>query len=189
MEREPGSESVHQPPRQAPDAWPSKEALDMFKFYEEAAEKAKQHAWSATTWILALNAGILAFAFDFFGKNFGRPGFVVLEIASAIVGLGLSGFLVYLLYEAGRHIRHYWTSANTIAAFQPSLESFIGANEAEKVRQARKARIKYEAGFPAFCLRLQLLAALFALVHVGTAAFLVYLAMNEPAGIHVQATP
>ena len=41
-------------------------ALDVFKFYEEAAEKTKGHAWSQTTWILTLNAGILAFSLNLF---------------------------------------------------------------------------------------------------------------------------
>lgn len=34
--------------------------LETFKFYEEAAEKAKAHAWSQTTWLLSFNAALLA---------------------------------------------------------------------------------------------------------------------------------
>jgi hypothetical protein len=41
------------------------QTLAAFRFYEEAAEKSKSHAWSQTTWILALNAGIMAFSLKF----------------------------------------------------------------------------------------------------------------------------
>jgi hypothetical protein len=37
------------------------QALAMFKFYEEAAERTKAHAWAQTTWILTLNAGFWRF--------------------------------------------------------------------------------------------------------------------------------
>lgn len=41
--------------------------MEFFKFYEAAADKAKERSWSLTTWVRALNAAILAFSFDFFG--------------------------------------------------------------------------------------------------------------------------
>jgi hypothetical protein len=153
-------------------------ALDLFKFYETAADKAKQHAWSATTWILAFNAAILAFSFDFFGKHAGKPGFVVIEIASAFVGVGLCAYLTYLLKETGTHIAHYWTSANRLAADQASLVPFIGADEAEKVRTES---VRYRASFPNFCRRLQMLACLFALVHLGSAYLLIHHGAKAPA--------
>src|SRR6266849_1105077 len=82
-----------------PEALTPERAIELFKFYEAAAERAKDEAWSLTTWILALNAAILGFAFDFFSKNGEKPGFDVVEIACALVGVRLCVLLN--LYVAG----------------------------------------------------------------------------------------
>jgi len=138
------------------------QTLAAFKFYEEAAEKAKSHAWSQTTWILALNAGIIAFSLKFYAEHPKVPGFLLIEIISAGVGIVLSAFLIYLLQELGGHISHYWTTSNKIAAAYPPLRSFIGEKDADQALTPH-----YRAGFPAFCRRLQLLAGLFIAAHVG----------------------
>jgi hypothetical protein len=135
---------------------------DLFKFYEEAAEKAKALAWSQTTWILTLNAGIMAVSLDFYAKNGTHPRLILIEGISAGVGVVLCLFLVYLLHELGGHIRHYWTTSNRIAASNEHLVAFISPSDAEAARVAR-----YRAPFPAFCRRLQWLAGLFVVAHVG----------------------
>ena len=56
-------------------------SMELFKFYEAAADKAKERSWSLTTWVLALNAAILAFSFDFFAEHADSPAFVVIEAA------------------------------------------------------------------------------------------------------------
>ena len=84
------------------------QTLNLFKFYEEAAEKAKAHAWSQTTWILTLNAAILGFSVNFYASNSDKPAFFAIELLSSGVGVVLCGFLVYLLNELGGHISHYW---------------------------------------------------------------------------------
>jgi hypothetical protein len=60
-----------------------------FKFYEEAAEKTKAHAWSQTTWILALNAGILAFSLQLYVEHASAFAFIPIEIICALVGIAL----------------------------------------------------------------------------------------------------
>lgn len=152
-------------------------SMELFKFYEGAADKAKERSWSLTTWVLALNAAILAFSFDFFAKNATSSAFIVIEAASAAVGIALCGFAIYMLRETGRHISHYWTSSNKIAAAEPSLEAFIGAEEAQRARN----QANYQAPFPKFCLRLQFLAAAFAIVHLGAGVLLIYHAVAQPA--------
>jgi hypothetical protein len=124
-------------------------SMELFKFYEGAADKAKERSWSLTTWVLALNAAILAFSFDFFAKNARSPAFVVIEAASAIVGIALCAFIFYLLREAGSHISHYWTSSNRTAAAEPTLELFIGPLRRHKKR-GRSATIALHS-LPSVC--------------------------------------
>jgi hypothetical protein len=146
------------------------ESMDLFKFYEGAADAAKERSWSITTWTLALNAGILAFSFDFFAEHAGSRAFVDIESACAVVGTALCGFLIYMLHEFGGHIAHHWESSNRIAAADRRLEPFIGTKEANKVRADGS---RYKVPFPPFCRRLQYLAVGFAFVHVVTAFLLI----------------
>ncbi len=141
--------------------------LEIFKFYQEAAEKTKVHAWSQTTWILTLNAGIMVFSLSFFAEYRTAPAFLFIEVLSAGVGVVLSGFLIYLLYELGKHIRNYWTQSNRIAAGYAPLRRFVGEDNAKAAE-----RPNYCAKYPAFCIRLQMLAALFVVAHVGWAIVL-----------------
>ena len=137
------------------------QTFEAFKFYEEAAEKTKGHAWTQTTWILALNSGILAFSIDFYSKHADLPGVRYIEFVSTSIGLILCGFLFYLIGELGKHIRNYWTSSNKMAAKYPPLTPFIGQEDAIKAKN-----VCYRASFPRFCRRLQLLTILFAAVHI-----------------------
>jgi hypothetical protein len=95
--------------------------VELFKLYEAGAEKAKERAWTSATWVLSLNAAILAFDFDFFQKSGRTPVFAIVEGLSALVGVGLCFFLVILLQNFGKYIRHYWTSSNKIAVQVPWL--------------------------------------------------------------------
>jgi hypothetical protein len=144
--------------------------LELFKFYEEAAEKAKAHAWAQTTWILAINAGIIGFSVTFFADKCGEPGFFVIECLAAGVGVVLCAFLLDVVTELGGHISHYWTSSNTIAASYPPLTQFISADDAKHA-----ASLGYRAGFPRFCRRLQVLACLFLLAHVAWLTFVLHM--------------
>lgn len=74
------------------------QALEAFKFYEEAAERTKGHAWSQTTWILTLNAGILAFSLNLYAEYSTKIPFIaflVIEWISCIAGLTLCGMLFF----------------------------------------------------------------------------------------------
>jgi hypothetical protein len=144
--------------------------LETFKFYEEAAEKAKEHAWSQTTWLLSLNAALLALSVTLYLDHRDDSGYLLLEAVFAVVGVALCGFLIYLLRELGKHIQHYWTTSNRLAASTPMLQSFISPKEMAKTRGA-----DYRADFPAFCRRLQVLAGLFGFAHVGLWALMVCL--------------
>jgi hypothetical protein len=144
------------------------QAFEAFKFYEEAAEKTRTHAWSQTTWILTLNAGIIAFSLNFYAQHSTNPAFLPIELVAVGVGLVLCLFLIYLLQQLGGHISHYWTTSNKLAAGYPPLKPFISEKDA---RQAGKP--DYRAPFPAFCRRLQFLAVLFMAAHLGWAVVVV----------------
>ena len=144
--------------------------LETFKFYEEAAGKTKAHAWTQTAWILTLNAGVIAFSLDLYLEHANDRAFLVIEFISAGVGIMLCVYLLYVLWELGRHIRNYWTSSNKIAVDAPLLVSFISEDDA---RQAKKAG--YKAQFPPFCRRLQYLTVLFLLAHVGWLLFVIFM--------------
>ena len=145
------------------------QTLDLFKFYEEAAEKAKAHAWAQTTWVLTLNAAILGFSVTFLASHYENPSFIAIELLSSGVGVVLCAFLLYLLSELGGHISHYWRSSNRIAAGYAPLIPFVGESNANAARAA-----DYEVPFPAFCRRLQYLAALFLVAHIGWIGFVAY---------------
>lgn len=152
------------------DAMSPDQTLDLFKFYEEAAEKTKAHAWAQTTWVLTLNAAILGFSVNFLASNSDTRAFFGIELLSSGVGVVLCGFLWYLLNELGGHISRYWASSNRIAAGYSPLIPFIGEKNANAAR-APSSRVP----FPSFCRRLQYLAILFILAHIGWLVFVAYI--------------
>jgi hypothetical protein len=148
----------------------SSEKLEIFKFYEEAAEKTKAHAWTQTAWILTLNAGVIAFSLNLYLEHADNSAFLIIELVSAGVGIVLCWYLFYVLSELGSHISNYWTFSNKIAAGLPALVPLIGDDIA---RQAKE--VNYRADFPRFCKRLQALAMLFLFAHFGWALFVTVL--------------
>jgi hypothetical protein len=156
-----------------------KEAVAMFKFYEEAAEKTKVHAWSQTTWILTLNAGIFAFSLAYAGVY----EIIWIEVICACVGIVLCGFLIYLLGQLGDHISSYFTSANQLAFDYLALRRFIRPKELS----ALKANCNHRASFPQFCSRLRLLALGFLFAHIIWAVIAMIVPSNRV--ISPKATP
>lgn len=135
--------------------------FELFKFYEDAAERAKSHAWTQSTWILALNGAILGFSLNLYVKDGNVHGFLFIECISTLAGLILCGYVVFVLYELGKHIRNYWTAANKHAVQDTSLTDYIGVKEAAAARHEC-----YRADFPRFIVRLMVPPVLFALAHL-----------------------
>jgi hypothetical protein len=146
---------------------PPQNKLELFKFYEDAAERTKDRAWTQTSWMLTLNSGVLGFSLTSYLQNEEDAFFLVIELLSAAVGVVLSLFLYYMLQELGSHIRSHWTKSNKIAADYSLLGSFMSKEEAIKAKSP-----EYSAGFPRFCRRLQQLAILFMLAHLGWFGFI-----------------
>ena len=137
-------------------------ALELFKFYEAAAEKTKAQAWAQTTWILSLNAAIIAFSLNFYAEHPTLRGTWLIEVVAAIVGLVLCLFLIYMLQELGKHLSNYWTASNRLAVGYPPLIPYIGKKDAKAAQKPRYPG----APFPPFCRRLQVLTGLFLCVHL-----------------------
>jgi hypothetical protein len=127
-----------------------------FKYYEEAADRRKGHAWSQTTWILALSAGILAFSANLYAEHRDIPGFLIIQCLCFAAGSILCLYLVYVLDQLGQHISSYWTNSNRLAGRYAELEPFAKHEDAVAARSPN-----YHAPFPKFCRRLQIPAFLF----------------------------
>lgn len=157
----PSAESSGTEERFSPD-----QLLGFFKFYEEAAERAKGHAWAQSTWVLTLNGAILGFSLNLFVQSTPVRGFMLIAWFAALAGVVLSAYIVFVLIELCRHIRRYWTAANRLAAQSVPLSAYIGHEEATKAR-----RETYEADFPNFILRLMWPPGLFAAAHLSWAIY------------------
>ncbi|MDM0108883.1 hypothetical protein QTH97_28345 [Variovorax sp. J22R24] len=129
--------------------------IDLIKFYEEASGKTKAHAWAQLTWVLAVNGAILAFSLKFFIEQMKMPGAIALIWGMAVAGLILSGYLIYVLKELGRHLRGYWACADRAARMSTDLAEII-----------RPDPPSASTKIPAFMKRLMWPPALFALSHV-----------------------
>ena len=86
----------------------SDEAIELIKFYEEAAGRIKERTWTIAAWILSLSSGLIAFCYSletdktyFFGHEFTIN-------AACLAGIGLCFALGVLLFSQGEHLREYY---------------------------------------------------------------------------------
>jgi hypothetical protein len=142
--------------------------FQMFKFYEDAAQRTKSDAWTQTTWVLTLSGAILGFSMKVYVEHRELPGFPAIAFGCAAAGLVLTAYAFHVLRELAKHIRNYWTSANVLAASHPLLRGYIPEEEAERAARLGSA---YKAGHPKFITRLMIPVLLFAAGHVGWAIY------------------
>src|SRR5262245_46549230 len=117
-------------PVSEPSAEADKQRFELFKFYEEAANRAKTDAWTQTTWVLALVGAILAFSMKLYVEHRDVPGHLIITWACAAAGVLLVCYVAYVLHQLAKHIRHYWTTSNRLAAAHPMLRTYIPAEDA-----------------------------------------------------------
>jgi hypothetical protein len=72
------------------------EYFEMMKYYDEAAAKAKGRIWTITSWILALNAGIIAYSLEFYVDH-KALNFLSFELIFCAVGIVLCSFTLSLI--------------------------------------------------------------------------------------------
>ena len=120
--------------------------------YENMADKSKSRAWSLTTWVLTLNSGLLAFCIKFYTDKKDDPNFQTIEYACCSIGVLLSIFLCYMIYEQGKHLKSYWKVMDKILTENEALQEITGLKpESERI------------DYPAFCKWLMGLALMFSL--------------------------
>lgn len=85
-----------------------------------------------------------------------NPAVVQLASILSVVGIVLCLFLIFMLHELGRHIRHYWAVSNRIVAPNGSLRALVFGSPPKDA----------PVTFPPFCRRLQYLAGLFLAGHL-----------------------
>lgn len=88
--------------------------FDAIQFNEEAAVKNKEMAWSQTTWLLAINTGILGYSVHLYVEDRETPGLIILELLAAGVGCGLCSLSNLLLGEIERHIQNAWNRSRDL---------------------------------------------------------------------------
>jgi hypothetical protein len=141
------------------------ELFELFKFYEEAASRAKTDAWTQTSWVLTLVGGILAFSINLYVEHQDIHGYVLITWACAAAALLLTGYLAYVLHELGTHIRNYWTQSNQLASIHPFLRQYVMTDDSKVLEPGKKA------AFPPFIWRLGIPPALFAFGHLAWAIY------------------
>lgn len=70
--------------------------FEMMKYYDEAIAKAKGRIWTITSWILALNAGIIAYSLKFYVDH-SNLNFLPFELMFCTVGMVLCIFTMSLI--------------------------------------------------------------------------------------------
>jgi len=140
--------------------------FELFKFYEEASQRAKSDAWTQTTWVLTLSGAILAYSINLYVEHSTVPSFRVIEWACATSGVVLTAYVMYVLHQLAQHIRSYWTAANRLAAPDPFLQNYISPEDAKIALQN-----SYRADYPPFILRLNIPPLLFAFGHIAWAIY------------------
>jgi hypothetical protein len=140
--------------------------FELFKFYEEASQRAKSDAWTQTTWVLTLSGAILAFSINLDVEHRTVPSFYVITWACAMSGVVLSAYIMYILHQLASHIQTYWTAANRLAAPDPFLRAYISPDDASKAQMDC-----YKAKYPPFIERLYIPPVLFAAGHIAWAIY------------------
>jgi hypothetical protein len=145
---------------------PDNRRFELFKFYEEAAQRAKTDAWTQTSWVLTLSGAALGFSINLYVKDRACvPQFAVITWACATAGVILSAYVLYVLHQLAKHIRTYWTASNRLAAPDQFLKTYISPKDAI----AALTDDYKGAPYPPFIVRLFLPPIAFAVGHVAWA--------------------
>lgn len=139
-------------------------AFKLIEFYQNAANTVKNRTWTITTWILTVNAALIAFCFQLYANNSKIHGFLSIQASICVVGIVLCIFLRVLINDQGKHLRRYWTNENKVGAWNTKVQSLI----LEKKTVEIVLQENYRADFPRFCKRLRFLSSMFLVGFIGT---------------------
>ena len=160
------------------------QALEAYKFFEEAAGSVKNRTWTISAWVLSLDSGLLGYIFKLVGE---KGGDKLLPGIACGAGLVLTAFLIILVLDQGRHLKEYWArqelSANRRNPLRKDFRKVIGdldksPNNGEKQKKENKKSngisllidrlpdqkdMSYKTGkpIPSFCSSLIVLATIY----------------------------
>ena len=86
----------------------SDEAIELIKFYEEAAGRIKERTWTIAAWVLSLSSGLIAFCYSLENDKhyLFKQEFTIK--AACLAGIGLCFALGALLLSQREHLREYY---------------------------------------------------------------------------------
>ena len=89
----------------------------VWQFFEGRADQVKIQLWTSSTWLIALQGGLLAFIFSERLTSVGADGTIVPKIpllvtAMTTLGLGLSLLTFVVAIDAAHHVRTNWDRAS-----------------------------------------------------------------------------
>ncbi len=154
------------------------EVFQLHSAYEEAASKVKSRTWTITTWVLTLEAALIAFSVEFYTEQLGDRGLLLIQLAIAIVGVALCAFLLFLIKDQGNHLKEYWISQRKLQSSNTKLGGLALADPEDLTKPVK---------FPPFCTRLIWLVALFAVGFVMLFAIMWHLADRRLANPYQRA--
>lgn len=156
-------------------------AFELNNAYEEAAGNVKSRTWTITTWVLTLEAALIAFSVQFYTEQLGDPGFLLIQLAVALVGVALCAFLLVFIKDQGDHLKGYWIAQRKLASWNAELGGLVLSNSKNLTAPDFGVR------FPPFCTKLIWLVAMFAAGFVGLFAMMVHLADGQLATLYQRA--
>jgi hypothetical protein len=89
----------------------------IWQFFESRADQIKMQLWTTSTWLIALQGGLLAFTFGDRMSTVNADGTIVPKIPLLVtlfsgLGLALSVLTLAVVLDAARHIRSNWARAS-----------------------------------------------------------------------------
>ncbi len=104
----------------------SNEAIELIKFYEEAAGRIKERTWTIAAWILSLSSGLIAFCYSLDTAKKYLFGTELTIQAACLAGIGLCLALGVLLFSQGEHLREYYALQIKLSRIDEDTRDLFG---------------------------------------------------------------
>lgn len=147
--------------------------LSLWKYVTDDAAKIKDRMWTMASWLFTLQAGLLAFAGKYLstdGNSHLKIDNHILVIITAVIGIVLSGFTLFMIQQYGEHIRGMWNRADLVRREIDGLSDIWFVNEKKRIVEDKNATA--DSSLPAVAKRLIYLSLCF------MAAFIVLLCIT-----------
>ncbi len=108
--------------------------LDLWKFFNEDTAKIKDKLWTIASWLYGIMGALLGTIITY-TQAAGTGNW---QGGMSILGIVLSAYTAYMIWEYGIHIRHGWNRANFIAAQIKGLKEIIDNDRTRTKRQQEK---------------------------------------------------